>query len=164
MDENLGVMDENEQEDVTAATGTTLTSEDIVAAATNSPALAKDSFVLNGKTYKVVDLDYDSYMEFLLLLQPLLEVVLKIYSGSGSPINLPSTLSIADILKNCLHNLPQMVLLICRQTDLKVTMKQIKQPGNTPFTLAEIVMKQIVKNNMIKEFTSFFGQIAPLMN
>lgn len=153
-----------------------LTNADVTAAATNSPALA-GTFTFGGRSFPVLDLDYDSYLEFMAYLQPLLEGVAGKFAkmrGITLPdgINLPSLEEggFGMIMKFCKKDLPEMTALVCNQEaihneqlDKKVTTAWIKKNAKTPFELVGIVMKQIDKNKMITDFANFFVQIFPMI-
>jgi hypothetical protein len=144
------------------------TPEAIVQAATNNPQLATDEFKLGDRVFKVIDLDYDSYIRFFAYLRPLINAVasgMAQRQGISIPsIELPeSSLSATRLIDFCIADLPEMVRLICAQTVPDITVEEVKTNGKTPFVLAAIVVKQLVRNNVVAQFTSFFGQILPLM-
>jgi hypothetical protein len=132
-----------------------LTQTDIIRAATNDPSLATREFTLGDRTFKVVDLKYDDYLTFLSHLQPLLQAVMSTMTGE--------TLDVAQILKHCGAKLPEMVLLMCRQTDPNITIDEIKELGRTPFKMAQTVLVQIEHNRMIQDISDFFEQILPMV-
>lgn len=145
-----------------------LSTTELAAAATNSPELSKDEFRLGEKTFKIVDLKYDSYVKFLTLFKPILSGIASgMASKGGLPIpgiELPNEGQIFDhLITFGLTDLPEMVRITCNQTDPTVTVEQVKEWGGDPFTLCAIVMKQIARNNMIARFASFFVQALPLM-
>jgi hypothetical protein len=154
-----------------------LTNAQVVAAATNSPALADDTFTFGGRTFPILHLDYDSYLEFMAYLQPLLEGVASKFArakGVSLPgIDLPSLEEggFGLLMKFCKKDLPEMAALVCNQqarqnekAEDKVTPEWVKKNARTPFELVAIVMKQIDKNKMISDFADFFVQIFPMMN
>lgn len=155
----------------------TLTQVAVTAAATNSPDLATDTFKLGDRTFKVIDLDYDSYLEFMSFLQPLLEGIASKFAGKaglslpGIPFaDLGADGGINSLLTFCKKDLPAMAALICNQQAIqeereqdKVTSAWVKKHVKSPFEIVRIVMKQINKNKMISEFADFFVQILPLM-
>lgn len=149
-----------------------LTKAQITAAATNSPALAPEGFNFGGRDFKLLDLSYDSYLDFTFYLQPLLEgIASKFLAAKG--VSLPG-IEIPELegpnianyfLKFCRKELPEMVCIVCNQMpgQEKVTPEWVKQYAKSPFQLAKIVMLQVSKNQMVSEFASFFGQILPLV-
>lgn len=143
-----------------------LTEAQILEAATNSPVLSPDEFQLGDKTFKLVYLPYDDYVQFLGHLQPVLEALVNKKAekaGIAIPgIDLSASLNPSSILKFCSSSLPEMVRLICKQTDAKITTADIKTLARSPFALATIVLKQVSKNEVLKDFTSFFAQVTPL--
>jgi hypothetical protein len=145
-----------------------LSEREINFAATNSPDLAPDEFKLGERTFKVMNLRYDDYIAFLGYLKPFLDGIGKaIVSSKGIKvpeieIN-PSTLNASTLFQFCLKDLPAMVRIVCAQTDKTVTVEQIKEWAGEPFTLCEIVIKQIVRNQMIAHFSSFFAHLLPIL-
>jgi hypothetical protein len=140
-----------------------LTEAQKVRAAVNDPA---DKFTLGGRVFNIVDLPYDDYLRFIVLLEPLLK---GIVGAATSSISIPgmefsaSTLSASSIASFCGESLPEMVRIICSQTEPDITAKEVKTLGKNPFQLAKVVMKQVAQNGLIKDFTDFFGQILPLI-
>lgn len=146
-----------------------LTAPQITAAATNSPALAPEGFNFGGRDFKLLHLDYESYLDFTFFLQPLLEgVAAKFMSSKG--VSLPG-IEIPEFegsniagyfLKFCRSELPAMVCIVCnQQPGEKITPEWVKKNAKSPFQLAKIVMLQVGKNQMVSEFADFFGQILP---
>jgi len=141
---------------------------EVVQASTNAPQLATDEFKLGDRVFKIIDLDYDSYIRFFAYLRPLINAVasgMAQRQGVSIPsIDLPeSSLSATRLIDFCIADLPEMVRLICAQTYPDTTVEEVKGNGKTPFVLAAIVIKQLVRNNVVGQFVSFFGQILPLM-
>jgi len=142
----------------------TLTEAEKVRAAVNDPA---DQFTLGGRAFKIVDLTYDDYLRFIVLLEPLIKgLVAKV--GAVSNVKIPgmeldsSSLSASGIVTYCGESLPEMVRIICSQTEPDITVAEVKLLGKNPFNLAKVVMRQVAQNGIIKDFTDFFGQILPL--
>lgn len=141
---------------------------EIIFAATNEPALAPDEFKLGDRTFKVMNLKYDDYIKFLGYLRPFLEGIgqaLVASKGIQVPninINGPS-FNIDTLLTFCINDLPEMARIVCKQTDPTVTAEQIKEWAGEPFTLCEIILRQVARNNMIGQFASFFGQLLPIL-
>ena len=157
-------------------------------AATNNPDLSELSFTLtenrNTKdgskpkeyTFKVVHLDYDSYLIFLSKLEPILKMIaskvsqargvsipgIDLYSEQVDAKKLPSLM-----MQYCKSDLPEMVAIICNmtteQTNIKADAKWVKEHSKNPFELLNIVMLQVAQNKMISDFSAFFGQLIPLL-
>ena len=146
----------------------TLSKEEIVRAALNNPELSNNQFQLGDKTYTIVDLSYDDYMVFISMLQPVIDQLMKGAAGRQG-INLngvdvaPTSLSTSNIITYCSDNLPRMVQIICRATEPEITIEQIKKDAKNPFKLADIVLQQVIQNNMIRDFATFFRSVLPLM-
>lgn len=140
---------------------TILSQTEIVRAATNDPMLSDDSFTLGDRTFQIVDLAYDDYIMFFTYLQPLFE---SFASGiTDGVISTGANFSVSDLLKHCASSLPNMVCLMCRQTDPYITAEDVKKLGKNPFVLAAAVLKQIRRNRMIEDISDFFEQILPLL-
>lgn len=157
---------------------TKLTEQDIALGVTNDPALSKDEFELLGRKFKYVHLSYEFYIEFMFKIKPLLAAVVGVMaSKSKSTINLPGiSLLPTDagdgLFKFCANDVPDMVRIVInnsleaegREAE-KVTVAEIKKfRGVTPIVLTRIVMGQVVYNNLIAEFGSFFVESLPLLN
>lgn len=144
-----------------------LTEQEILAAATNDPSLSTDEFTLGTKTYKLVSLSYDDYITFLAFLQPFLDALVGSTAekaGLSIPgISIGDTLDATTLVRFCSKSLPEMVRIICKQTEPTITVEQVKVAAGNPFALAIIVIKQISKNGMIRDFSSFFAQMTPLL-
>lgn len=135
-----------------------LTKTQIAHAATNSPELSTHSFKLGDREFHVVFLPFDDYIEFLTYLEPLLT------SLAGSAIDGFNPLALAQaILQYCKQSLPQMVCLMCKQTDPTMTPETVKELARNPFTLARAVLVQVQHDKMVEELGSFFEQIVGLM-
>ncbi len=140
---------------------------EMVRAALNAPELSEREFKLGDKVYKIIDLEYDDYLMFVELLTPLIEVFQN--RAKAEEVSVPDIaltpeagLDFKAVLKYCKNDLPELVRIICRQTDPDITVEDIKKAGN-PIKLANIVLQQILQNNMIQEFADFFVQMIPLM-
>jgi len=144
-----------------------ITKEQIVAAVTNAPELSPDEFQLGDGTFKVVFLPYNDYVTFLGYLQPFLStlIVKKAVTEKVSipGIDLGISADANTLITFCIRSLPEMVRLIAKQTVPDITVEEIKLRAQNPFVLAGIVMQQIAKNNMIRDFALFFRQVTPLL-
>lgn len=140
-----------------------------VAEATTSPA--SEGFNFGGRDFKLLPLDYESFLNFTLFLYPLLEgVAAKIMASKG--VSLPG-IEVAELdapniasyfLKFCRKELPEMVCIVCnQQPGEKVTPDWIKQNAKSPIQLATIVILQVSKNQMLSEFADFFVQVLPIL-
>lgn len=145
----------------------TLSTQAIHRAATNDPELSENTFTLGSKEngtfreFKVVDLEYDDYLLFITKLAPLMKVlgssILAAKGGSSMSLD-PSSL-----IEHCVHELPELAALVCRQTDPSVTADEVKKLAKTPFKLATIILRQIEQNKIVSEISDFFAQMLPLM-
>jgi hypothetical protein len=147
-------------------TSPVITEREKIRAATNDPALASDQFQLGERAFPIVDLPYDDYLLFVSHLQPVIEAMVnKVAQKKG--ISLPGIDLRADFNTNLLLNmcgktLPEMVCIMCRQSDPGMTVKEVKDLGRKPTVLAVAVMKQIKQNGIIKDFVDFFQHLMPL--
>ncbi len=152
---------------VVASPETALTEKEILAAATNDPSLSPDEFQLGDKKFKVVHLPYDDYVAFLSMLQPFLEGLMHNLAEKANVsvpgIALGAAPDASSLITFCLKSLPDMACIVCKQTDSSITVGEVKRLGGTPFALAGVVLKQISKNKMIKDFSSFFALVTPLL-
>jgi hypothetical protein len=134
------------------------------------------TFKLGDREFALKDLDYLSYIEFVKLASPLVEVVVSVIqpsikvgdNGEAIPdfdlnilgMDIPALCDIAG------DNLPRMVLLMCRQSAPDIQTADLIGPSGlvrTPFPLIEAVLKQIRHNKMVEEFVSFFPRLGGLL-
>lgn len=141
----------------------TPTPTEIVRAATNDPSLSTSSFTLGDKVFPVVDLPYDDYIKFFAYLQPLIEKFAGAVTGISFTSSQTDDLSVSGLIRYCSESLPEMVRLMCVQTDPSVTAEDVKKSVRSPFKLASIVMVQVKANKIIEDMTDFFEQIVPLL-
>jgi hypothetical protein len=143
----------------------TITPENLTRAAVNLPA---DQFVLGDRTFYIKDLPYDSYIAFISYLTPLVEAVVSRMMGN-SGVSIPgielqsNAFSASKVLSLCGKELPEMVRLICAQTEPSITIEEIKQLAKKPTVLVAVVLKQIDQNGIIKDFADFFVQVVAVM-
>ncbi len=149
----------------------TLTQEQIIRAATNSPALAEDQFVLGDRTFKIIDLQYKSYLAFMRHLQPLVKMLGELLLREDSILPEGLSLNIQDaplakifegLLDYCGETLPEMVALICQQTDKTITAEWVEEHAQSPLQLAGIAMQQVAQNNMVEDVVRFFVLLRPM--
>lgn len=141
----------------------TPTQKEIVRAATNDPSLSTASFTLGDRTFTIVDLPYDDYIKFFAYLQPLIEKFAGAVTGIAFTTAQADDLSVSGLIKYCSESLPEMVRMMCSQTDPTVTVEDVKKMVRSPFKLAAIVMEQVKANKVIEDMTDFFEQIVPLL-
>lgn len=152
-----------------AAETTSISEERIVEAATNDPALSPDEFRLGDARFKLVYLPYDDYLSFLTYLRPFMEMIAGAVSKKrnvsvpGIDLGPAPAFDMDNLIRFCGNSLPEMVRLVCKQTAPDITVEQIKEGGKNPFVLASIVIRQVAKNQMIKDFADFFAQMTPLL-
>lgn len=152
-----------------------LTQEQILLGATNDPSLSTSSYKFNGKEYKYVHLSYDAYIEFMLKIKPLLTAVVgTVASKSKTTVTLPGIDLIGAPISTAINfasqEVPDMVRIIINNSNefsndpARITVEEIKKVrGITPMVLCNIIMGQVIYNNMIAEFASFFVQMMPLL-
>lgn len=133
--------------------------------------LPSDEFILGGRIFKIVDLPYDDYTMFVSLMAPVVtQIVNKMILSQNGGVELPggitldsATFTAFDFLTVCGKNLPEMACIVCKQTDPNITVEDVKLLAKKPMPLAEVVVKQIVRNGMIRDFTAFFQQAVAMM-
>jgi hypothetical protein len=159
---------------------TKLTEQQIALGVTNDPALSQDEFKLGDKVFKYVHLSYDYYLEFMFKIKPLLAAVIGTMAAkSQATVNLPGiSLLPTDgsganaLLKFCGDDIPDMVRIIVNNSleaenrdAEKISVADIKKVrGVNPIVLTRIVLGQVIYNNMIGDFGSFFVESLPLMS
>jgi hypothetical protein len=146
----------------------TLMRQEIVAAATNSPALAPDSFMLGDRDFKILYLDYDRNVEFTELMEPLLKGLLAVVASKSKVtipgIDIPATgINLSSLMTFLKKSLPQMAALSCQMSDKTITEKWVRENATDPYQLARIAMQQIEKNQMLNKFLDFFAQTLPAL-
>jgi hypothetical protein len=157
-----------------------LSKAQIAAATSNSPALAPNQVKLGDRTFAILDLEYDEYLEFTSHLEPLLKSVAGMVTKRAN-ISIPgleadmSEINVSFLMKFCGKALPEMAVIVLnmeervaaesagRPTDPAklIDIAWVKKNAKNPMVLAGIVMKQIAKNNMIMDFLDFFVQVLP---
>lgn len=141
---------------------TPLSQADLDRAATNDPATSP-TFKLGDREFKVLDLNYKDYIRFFSHLKPMIGVIVgAIATSRGVPMSLPAFDSMS-LIDYCAEELPEMVRIICSQTDPTITAEEVTTLGKTPFTLARIVAMQMNRNNMINDFMDFLKETLPLL-
>jgi hypothetical protein len=159
---------------------TTLSEKEIARAVTNAPALAADEFTIKDRTFKIVDLEYDDYLNFISMFKPVFEKITGTQASDtslpGIPLANPTSLKIDAILAYCKDDLPALACIVCNaqekaqalldnrapNPDNMVTVAWLKKNSN-PLKLAGLVLKQLMNNNMITDFADFFVQALPLL-
>jgi hypothetical protein len=147
-------------------TETALAPQELSRAVTNDPSLSTDEFQLGDRTFKVCDLNYKEYVKFTSLVAPLIEgLASKLSKSTG--ISVPgidlSGFGPSSLLRFASDDLPEMARMVCAKSDPNITVEQVMELGKTPIVLAEVVMKQMVRNNIIGDFSRLFRLLLPLM-
>jgi hypothetical protein len=117
------------------------------------------------REFELMDLDYDSYIEFMDLARPIITSVYNSFAleNSGGEIKLgfdPMGLDFQELLKLSGNELPKMAWLCCRMSDPKIKIADVKRLGHRPHLLLEVVLMQIKHNQIVQEFADFFPRIA----
>ncbi len=152
-----------------------LTDTQIAQAATNDPSLSPDEFKLGDRTYKYTHLSYDNYVSFMVKIKPLMTAVVgTITAKARASISLPgielSESPLSGLIEFCSADIPDMVVIIVNNyheasgSPERITVAQIKKTaGATPMSFANVIMGQVMFNNMISDFASFFVQMMPAL-
>jgi hypothetical protein len=62
---------------------------------------------------------------------------------------------VADLLKYCGDVIPELALLVVKQTRPDLTLEEVKKLGRSPFKLGTLVIMQIEHNKIIEEIGIF---------
>lgn len=126
-------------------------------------------FVLGDRTFKIADLPYRDYLAFVRYLAPLFDAAGSQMVSAKLGITVPGLdfgpgISASGILDACSDVLPNMVQIICRQTDPTITVDDVMDLAKRPTALVGPVIAQIVQNKMIEDFSNFFGLLNTLLS
>lgn len=127
------------------------------------------TFTLKDQTFEILDLQYFDYLEFITLGKPLIAVVANglEMGNEGGEINVnfnPTGLDFDQILGLCGKELPKMAWLVCKQSQPRIKQEEVCLLAHRPQRLVEIVLLQILHNNMIQEFGSFFTRLTAIVS
>lgn len=136
-----------------------LTKMDVAEAAANDPNLSREEVVLEGQVFKIMHMGYDDYMAFVAYLEPFFSTLL---SSSGLT-QAPTNLDFKSLMVLCKDDLPQMGRLVLKQSKPDITVEEVKALCKTPFKICDLVFLQFHKNEMIKDFQSFFPQLVTIL-
>lgn len=145
-----------------------LTASEISRGARNEPV---GSFTLTNshtgeqREFDLKDLEYDSYIEFVDLARPIITAVAgavqsKDNHGEFQLAFNPIGIDFGELIRLAGKELPRMALIVCRQSDPKIKLEDVKRIGRRPMQLLEIVLMQIKQNQIVQEFADFFPRIA----
>lgn len=145
-----------------------LTQSEIARAARNEPVgtfTLKNSHTGEERTFELKDLEYDSYIEFVDLARPIITAVAgsvqsKDNHGEFQLAFNPAGIDFGELIRLAGKELPRMALIICRQSDPRIKLEEVKRLGRRPMQLLEIVLMQIKQNSIVQEFADFFPRIA----
>lgn len=139
--------------------------QQLIRAAINLPV---DKFQLGDRVFDIVDLPYDDYIYFISYLSPLIEILVT-HLTSANDLRIPGIKLSPEyvtpklLLEMCGSTMPDMVHLMCKQTDPDITVTEVKKLAKRPTVLATAILKQIQQNGIIKEFGDFFGQVTQIL-
>lgn len=139
---------------------------ELTRAALNLPA---NEFMLGERKFEIKDLSYRDYLAFTRYLTPFMEAVgsrlISDKLGVSVPgIDLGGAISATSIIDFCGEKLPEMVQIICRQTDPSITVEEIEALAKKPSALIGPVVQQIVHSKVVSDFASFFAQAMTLLS
>lgn len=117
------------------------------------------------REFEIKDLEYDAYIQFVDLARPILAAVAGIVetADEGGEFKVrfnPTKIDFGELIKLAGSELPQMAHIICRQSDPKIRLEDVKRLGRRPHVLLEVVLQQIKQNGIVTEFADFFPRIA----
>lgn len=125
-------------------------------------------FTLGDREFEIKDLTYFDYVEFVRLAKPIVMTALQglDMNSENGEIGLqfnPGALDFDNILSICHKELPRLAYLVCRQSAPNITEKEVALLAHRPQRLIEVVLMQILHNNMIQEFGSFFPRLTKMV-
>lgn len=142
-----------------------LTEQQVISGAKNEWG---KEFTLGSKTFEVKDLGYFDYIEFIQLAKPLVSVAASALEMGAKDGEMkvdfnPANLDFDQIIKLCGKELPRLAGIVCRQSEPKITDKQVAELAHRPQRLVEVVLLQVMHNNMIQEFGAFFQRLTGMV-
>jgi hypothetical protein len=125
-------------------------------------------FKLGDRDFEIKDLPYFDYIEFMQLARPLISLAAGAVEldNEGGEIKAgfdPTKLDFDEIFKLCGKELPKMGQLICKQSAPGIKPDDVANLARRPQRLIELVLMQILHNNMIEEFGSFFSRLTAMV-
>lgn len=142
-----------------------ISEQQLIRAAVNIPV---DKFQLGDRVFDIVDLPYDDYIFFVSYMAPLIEILVTHLSSTGD-LRIPGINLSAEyvtpklLLEMCGTTMPDMVHLMCKQTDPSITVDEVKRLARRPTALATAILRQIQQNGMVKDFADFFAQVSQVL-
>lgn len=120
------------------------------------------------REFEIKDLGYFDYIEFVGLVKPLITVAANALEMGAKDGEMkvdfnPAALDFDAIFKLCGKELPKMAGIICRQTEPKITDRQVAELAKRPQRLVEVVLLQVMHNKMIEEFGGFFQRLTAMV-
>jgi hypothetical protein len=150
----VGMMSEASVEEVAAVPASVA-----IAAMSNDPADAEDTFTFAGVEYPVLHLKYKDYMSYLATVQPVIGSIIALLSPKTE-----ADLELASIVSALSEVLPSLVKISIKQSDPTVSLRYVEENATSPFELISIIEKQIKKNGMVEDFRRFFGRYQAMMS
>jgi hypothetical protein len=143
---------------------TALPQESMIAAAQNEWG---KKFKLGDREFEIKDLPYFDYLEFIQLSKPLVTIAAGALNMGNKNGELtvdfdPQLLDFDQIIKVCGKELPRIGQIVCRQTVPNIKSDEVAILAHRPQRLIEIGLLQILHNNMIQEFGSFFQRLMTM--
>lgn len=145
-----------------------LSQSEISRAARNEPVgsfTLKNTHTGEEREFELKDLEYDSYIEFVDLARPIIAAVAGAVQSRDNHGEFqlafdPAGIDFGELIRLAGKELPRMALIVCRQSDPKIKLDDVKRLGRRPMQLLEIVLQQIKQNQIVQEFSDFFPRIA----
>ncbi len=135
-----------------------LPDEIVMAAMSNDPQDSNDWVEFAGKKYPIMHLKYRDYMAFIACVQPIIGSMIALVSGKAG-----QDTELETVVAACSDVFPNLVRLSLKQSDSSVSIAFIEDNATSPFELLEIITKQVKKNEMVNDFSRFFGQYKNLL-
>ena len=126
------------------------------------------TFKLGDREFEIKDLPYFDYIEFMQLAKPLISIAagavgLDNEGGEFKADFDPSKLDFDEVLRLCGKELPKMGQIICKQSSPGIKPEEVANLARRPQRLVELVLMQILHNDMIQEFGSFFTRLTAMV-
>lgn len=153
---------------ITDTTTPTLTDTQIADAVRND--YPDDSFALGHgderRVFPIKDLSYDSYIEFLKLARPVMDLLIGSLDVAMDEKGEPTltirreSLDLDVLLDVAGTSLPRLAHLCCKQSDPRITVDEVKRLARRPMDLLDVVIKQVQHNKIVQEFADFFPRLV----
>lgn len=124
----------------------------------------KKFFVLGDRQFVIKDLSYRRHGAFTKRIIPFIKDLGTTFitlqdTGLSSILSPDSELDLTEVLGKFEDELPHLVQIICAQTDDTITAADVEGMAKSTIQLLSIVFQQMMQNDMVREYSSFFQQV-----